>query len=445
MSGSIRNIDDKKQAEAELALYQNKLEDLVRERTYDLEQAREGLLKSNIFLKALSQGNYALVHAKDEQVLLDDICRIIVQVGNYKLAWVGYAVHDKNKSIQPIAHYGVEKDYIDSLELTWADKERGRGPAGAAIRTASNTLVSDIMTDPSFEPWRKVAIQYGYGSAAGFPLLDDFNKAFGVLVIYAADVSYFDEEKTGLLTELANNMTYGIMALRTSKELIQKERLATLGQLTATVSHELRSPLGTIRTSLYTISQKLTGSKQNLLEKQIARAERNVMRCDTIIEELLDYTRSSELHIEEILLDDLCNEVPDEYAFPENIEIIKKSSSGATAKIDKENIRRCLINIINNACQAMLQNDNNEVKMPLKLYMTTGHSDGKAWIEIKDSGPGIPINEINKIFEPLYSTKTYGIELGLAIVKQIMEQHSGGISINSNTTEGTCAKLWLPL
>ncbi len=445
MSGSIRDIDDKKKMEIELAQYQNRLEELVHNRTADLEQTRANLLKSNLSLKVLSQSNHALIHATDEQELLDDICRIIVEMGNYKLAWVGYAVHDENKTIQPIAQCGYEKGYIKNLNLTWKDTKQGQGPAGTALRTSNFSLVNYTMTDPRFVPWRDEAIKRGYGSVASFPLLDESNKAFGVLTIYAPNVNSFDEEEIDLLTELTNNMTYGIMALRTKKELIQKERLATLGQLIATVSHELRNPLGTIRTTLYTMSQKLTGKNQGLLEKQITRAERSVMRCGTIIEELLDFTRPSELYLEETLLDDLCNEVINEYAFPENIEISKKLSSGTTVKIDKEKIRRCLINIINNACQALLPSENNEVMRPLKINISTGYSDTNAWIEINDTGSGIPDKEIDNIFEPLYSTKTYGIGLGLPIVKQIMEQHSGRISISNHTPRGACVKLWFPL
>jgi len=445
MSGSIRDIDDKKKTEIELTHYQNKLEELVKDRTAELEQARASLLKSNQSLKALSQGNRSLAHATDEQELLDDICRIIVEVGNYKLAWVGYAVHDENKTIQPIAQYGYEKDYIKNLNLTWKDTKQGQGPAGTALRTSNFSLVNNTMTDPRFVPWRDEAIKGGYGSVASFPLLDESNKAFGVLTIYAPNVNSFDKEEIDLLTELTNNMTYGIMALRTKKELIQKERLAVLGKIIATVSHELRNPLGTIRTSLYTISQKLTSKDKVLLEKQLTRAERNVMRCDTIIEELLDFTRSSELHLEITALDNLCDEVLNEYVFPENVKITKEFSSDAIIKIEKEKIRRCLINILNNSCLAMLESENNEIQNPLRLNILTGRSDTKVWIEIIDNGPGIPDSEINKIFEPLYSTRTYGIGLGLPIVKQIMEQHSGGISIDSKSGSETSVKLWFPL
>ena len=169
------------------------------------------------------------------------------------------------------------------------------------------------------------------------------------------------------------------------------------------------------------------------------------MRCDTIIEELLDFTRASDLQLENTALDNLCSEVLNEYEFPENIKITRKFLSNAIIKIDKEKIRRALINILNNACMAMFQSENNEIQNPLKLKILTGHSDTKVWIEILDTGPGIPDTEINKIFEPLYSTRAYGIGLGLPIVKQIMEKHSGGISIESQSGGETSVKLWFPI
>jgi len=152
MSGSIRDIDDKKKVEIELAHYQNKLEELVQDRTSDLEHARANLLQSNLSLKALSQSNHAMIHATDEQELLDEICRIIVEVGTYSMAWVNYALHDEKKSIQPIAAYGIEKDYIENLNLTWADVEYGQRPTGTAIRTANPVIVSNLLKDPRFEP-----------------------------------------------------------------------------------------------------------------------------------------------------------------------------------------------------------------------------------------------------------------------------------------------------
>ena len=444
MSGSVRDLDDKKKAEIELTRYKDRLEELVHERTADLEQVRENLLKSSLSLKALSQSNHAMIHATDEQKLLDEICRIIVEVGNYSMAWVCYAVHDENKSIQAMAVHGVEKDYVENLNLTWADVEYGQRPTGAAIRTANPVLITNTLKDPRFESWRDHAIELDICSIAAFPLLDKDRLAFGALTIFSTGINYFGDEEASLMAELAENLTYGVLALRTSEELLQKERMAVLGQLLATVSHELRNPLGTIHTSLYTLAQKITGKDQALLEKQIARAERSVIRCDTIIEELLDFTRSSELRLEETPLDDWCNEILNEYEFPDDIEIVKNLSSGATVNMEREKIRRCLINILNNACQAMLQPDISDLGKPFKLNFLTNQSDNKIWIEINDTGPGIAKSELSKIFEPLYSTKTYGVGLGLPIVKQIMEHHSGGISVSSKLGEGTSIKLWLP-
>ncbi len=93
----------------------------------------------------------------------------------------------------------------------------------------------------------------------------------------------------------------------------------------------------------------------------------------------------------------------------------------------------------------MLQQDSDEVNKPLKLEISTSQSDEKAWIEINDNGPGIPDEMIGNVFEPLYSTKTYGVGLGLPIVRQILEQHSGEILISSQPGTGTKVKLWFPL
>src|SRR5512142_3138318 len=86
-------------------------------------------------LTTLSKCSEALVHATSESDLLKDICRIIVEEGGYRLAWVGFAEHDAEKTVRPVAYGGFEAGYLEKLEITWADTARGRGPTGTAIRT----------------------------------------------------------------------------------------------------------------------------------------------------------------------------------------------------------------------------------------------------------------------------------------------------------------------
>ncbi len=183
----------------------------------DRRQAEAAQRKANRALKTLSEGNQAVIKAAAEPELLHDICRIIVEDGGYRLAWVGYAEDDPEKTVRPVAQAGYEAGYLEHLKITWADKERGRGPTGTAIRTGQPCIARDILTDPNFTPWRGEALKRGYASSLVLPLTAE-GRTFGALNIYAAEPDAFDAEEVHLLTELANDLTFGVMALRTRAE-----------------------------------------------------------------------------------------------------------------------------------------------------------------------------------------------------------------------------------
>ncbi len=224
-------------------------------------------------------------------------------------------------------------------------------------------------------------------------------------------------------------------------ELIRKERLATLGQLTATVSHELRNPLGAIKPSLYVIKKKIPLEDERLQEA-IARVERSVDRCDHIIDELLDFTRIRDLGLEPTSLDEWLGDVLDEQPMPDGLTLVRELSlSGMAVPIDPERMRRAVVNVYDNACQAML---GERLDGEGKLTVRTRAVNGRVEIEIADTGPGILPEDQAKIFEPLFSTKGFGVGLGLPTVKQIMEQHGGGIEVDSEPGKGARTVLWLP-
>jgi PAS domain S-box-containing protein len=162
------------------------------------------------------------VRATEEAALLQDICRIIVEFGSYPAAWIGFTEHDEAKSVRPVAQVGFEEGFLDSLQITWSDTERGHGSTGTSIRTGKANIVQNILTDPSYMPWREAALQQGYASSIALPLVIDA-KPLGALDIYAAEPNAFDEAEVKLLTELANDLAYGIAALRTQIEHQQAE------------------------------------------------------------------------------------------------------------------------------------------------------------------------------------------------------------------------------
>ena len=226
-----RDITERKRAEEALQNARDDLERRVDERAAELvianvqlrseieerKRAEEALRRVNRALKTLSNCNQALVHAVDESELIAEICRIIVEIGGYRLAWVGFAEQDQKKTVRPVGQWGYEEGYLATVNITWAETERGRGPTGTAIRNCKPSVVRHIQTDPDYEPWRAEATKRGYASSIALPLLAA-EKSFGALNIYAAEPDAFDTEEVFFLDELAQNLSYGIMMLRLRAE-----------------------------------------------------------------------------------------------------------------------------------------------------------------------------------------------------------------------------------
>ncbi len=171
------------------------------------------LLRLNKAFKALSDGSQAIVRAQDETEYLDRICRIVIEDCGYSMVWIGYAENDEANSVRPVAFAGFEEGYLETLELSWADTERGRGPTGTAIRTGKVAVCRNMLTDPAFEPWREHALKRGFASSIVFPLTIK-DRVFGALTIYSGEPDPFTETEVRLLTELADNLAYGIEVLR---------------------------------------------------------------------------------------------------------------------------------------------------------------------------------------------------------------------------------------
>ena len=178
-------------------------------------QAEKELRRLNRTLHMLSECNQALVRTTNENELLENICRHIIDVGGYRLAWVGFARNDPARSIEPMVHAGIEttKGYFERLQLTWADEDLGRGTAGTAIREGTPNVAHDIQSNPRFAPWCADAKEFGISSVISLPLKSK-EGTFGVLSIYAAEADAFDPAEIKLLEELADDLAYGIVSLR---------------------------------------------------------------------------------------------------------------------------------------------------------------------------------------------------------------------------------------
>jgi signal transduction histidine kinase len=209
------------------------------------------------------------------------------------------------------------------------------------------------------------------------------------------------------------------------------------------VAHELRNPLSAIRNTIFTIKD-VVATAGFKLERPIERIERSIKRCDAIITDLLDYTRIREIHFAETIGDSWLADILDEQKLPEGVTLARcLASPGRNVMIDPDRLRRVVLNLIENAAQAIVEDRAGDGSRTVTVSTAVG---GERYeIAIADSGPGMSPEVLARIFEPLFSTRTFGTGLGLPTVKQIVEQHSGTIVITSTPGEGTVALVSLPL
>jgi signal transduction histidine kinase len=225
-------------------------------------------------------------------------------------------------------------------------------------------------------------------------------------------------------------------------ELLKKQRMAVIGQLTATVAHELRNPMSAIRNTVYALKEYDPGEPANL-PRSLDRIGRSIDRCDKIIEELLDYSRSRELQRETVDFDTWLRETMTEFTAPATLAIaFDLATAEAKVAIDTDRLQRVVINLVENAAQALAEYK--DARAP-RITLKTRKFDDAVELQIEDNGPGIPPENLAKVFEPLFTTKRQGTGLGLPTVKQIVQQHGGDIELQSAVGEFTRAVIRLPL
>lgn len=241
---------------------------------------------------------------------------------------------------------------------------------------------------------------------------------------------------TGLVRDLTEQKNL-------EKQVLQAERLATIGKMAAKVAHEIRNPLSSISLNAELLEDEIgsydsvnTGEAKTLLKAMIAEID----RVTALTEEYLQFSRLPEAQLAKGNLKQVIEEI---VAFlrhtlaQKKIEVEYRQEILPDIRFDRAQIRRALLNIIRNAIDAMPKGG--------KLKIRTQQKDQKALIHIEDTGIGIPSNEIEKIFDPFFTTKDFGTGLGLAIVQQIIAEHGGQTYCNSTVDQGTTFSIILPI
>ena len=249
------------------------------------------------------------------------------------------------------------------------------------------------------------------------------------------------------LEELVEERTRALEAAQ--EELLKRERLAVLGQLTATVSHELRNPLGVIRSSAFYLARKLSDAGEKTA-KHLARIDEQVSICDAIVSDLLEYTRGR--HSEKVTgeINPWLRQLLEDFTGLPNTRIVQRLAPDVPElSFDREKIRRVVVNLVTNAVQAVTAKEEQATSEGLvyhpEIRVSTERGEDCVHIRFEDNGIGMGAETAQRAFEPLFTTRPRGTGLGLAIVEKIVGEHGGTVSLDSHPEQGTRVLVTLPI
>jgi two-component system sensor histidine kinase HydH len=222
--------------------------------------------------------------------------------------------------------------------------------------------------------------------------------------------------------------------------LVRTERLATIGQLAAGVSHELKNPIGVVNTSLLLLKQRLPPDISEAIQKPVERITRAARHAADLCTQLLEFARTKEPRLSRVALDELIADALAHVDRPDSVTIVSTvTPRQATASLDAADVSRTLTNLLRNAVAAIVDSER-----PGTVQLTAALTNDAVTFTVADDGPGIPIELQTQIFEPLFTTRANGVGLGLALCRDIATAHGGVIEVRSEPGHGATFTLRLP-
>ncbi len=288
-----------------------------------------------------------------------------------------------------------------------------------------------------------VAIQGINGGLLHRYLLKPWNSEELVLVVRQLfDQAQLESRNRELARELKaknDELQARIQELHGAQEkLVNNERLTTIGQLSASISHELKNPLGRIKSAASLLRNELTMAS-NDVQELLRIIDNEVILSTKIINDLLDYSRERAPSFENHEIDPIIDDTLNRIKLPPHVTLERSRGTGIPAiQVDPGQMGQIVVNLIINAVQAMSDNGG-------KLYVSTAAENGHLIMIVKDTGIGMDPEQLERVFEPLFTTKPKGIGLGMTIVKSLIEKHHGSIHVQSRRNIGTTVTVSLPL
>lgn len=259
---------------------------------------------------------------------------------------------------------------------------------------------------------------------------------------FSARAEVKTKDELSLLADTFNTMTTQLKEFE--DKLISQERLAAIGQMASVVGHEIRNPLAAISNAVYYIKSKFQNPEPRAAES-LSIIEREVQASNKIVGDLLNFSRQREPVLALCDLNALLEEVLSIVPRPLEIQLVTQLEPVLPqVKIDRDEMRQVFLNIVSNAYQAM-----EKTGLPAggagALTVRSKNSSGRVEVRISDTGCGIAPENLKKLYQPFFSTKSKGTGLGLAVVKRVVERHGGSIAIESQVGKGTTFIIGVPV
>jgi PAS domain S-box-containing protein len=395
-----------------------------------LERKRIGseLRRVNRVLQAVSECHDALIRAQDEKELLRDVCRIVVEAGGYALAWVGYAREGDTKQVEAQAQWGEGNGYVENLDLTWGDDGPGRGPTGSAIRSREPYTVLDTSTDHDLT-WHLIPHRSGFLSLVAVPMFYG-DEVAGVLTVYDRQAGAFDERGVKVLQRFADDLAYGIAALRARERQREAESklrdlLESKDELIATIAHELRTPLA----GVVGFAQVLRDDADTLDPESRAEMIRLVaeqgMDLTNIVDDLLVAAKSEAgtLVVAQVRVDLRAQAAQVLEGWGSDVvATIDFDGGSAVTTGDPARVRQILRNLVSNALRYGGE----------RISVRVGGDGETVFVKVEDDGAGVIEEEHDRIFEPYRRAHdapgvTASMGLGLSISRQLAKLMGGDL------------------
>ena len=405
-------------------------------------------------MSAVSRIGELVTMSLDTSEILNNVVVITAKIMNVDVCSI-YLANPEDGSLVLKATKGLCEDAIGKVRIN-----PGEGITGRAAKQKRIVAVSDVTRDKRnmFFP---ITGEEHYRSLLSVPL--QFRDShIGVINVQTKKPRTFEKNERRLLKTIAHQVSgalhnaslyESVLAAKTALEetqerLVESEKMAALGRLSATLSHELRNPLAGLKGASQLLARKT--DNQDRRKEYVTLILEEIERLDRIVEDLLQFAKPPRLRFESVEINRIIDDIlllHSEDLKSRGIVVRKRLSKLPPCMIDRDKFKQVLVNILMNAGEAL--HKGGELLISSGVFTLEPEYRDIISMQFKDNGCGIPAESIDHIFEPFYTTKADGVGLGLAICKTIIEEHHGKIHIESSndnsTATGTVVTVEIPV